>query len=78
MKRDIITGIGFFTALIGFAGLAEAFQGNGRSDVAMGIIAAGILILASQTVGEWIDENKKDRDFNASYPCYLDYKRKRR
>ena len=77
-KTNIITGIGFFTTLIGFAGLAESFSGNGRSDIAMGIVAVGIVALASQTIGEWVNENKKDSGINASYPCYLDFRRKRR
>lgn len=76
---DIITGIGFFVTLIGFAGLAEAFQGNGKTHIAMIIVLIGILCVGSQTLREVIDEIKEDgSSINASYPCYLDFKRKRR
>lgn len=76
---DILTGIGFFITLIGFAGLAEAFQGNGRTDVSMIVVLAGILIMATQTITEWVKENRREKkDFNANYPCYLSFKRKGR
>jgi len=77
-KTDIVTGIGFFTTLVGFAGLAESFSGNGKTPIAMGIVAIGILLCASQTMGEWINEIKDNSGINASYPCYLDFKRKSR
>lgn len=77
-KSDIITGIGFFTTLIGFAGLAEAFSGNGRTDIAMGIIVVGIALCASQTIREGVASVKEDMGINASYPSYLTIKRKRR
>ena len=48
-SSDVITGIGFFTTLIGFAGLAEAFQGNGKTHIAMIIVAIGIGLCATQT-----------------------------
>lgn len=77
--NNVITGIGFFITLIGFAGLAEAFQGNGKTHIAMIIVLIGILCVGSQTLREVIDEIKEDgSSLNASYPCYLDFKRKRR
>ena len=76
---DIITGIGFFVTLIGFAGLAEAFQGNGKTHIAMIIVLIGILLCGSQTIREVIKNVKEDgSSIDASYPCYLDFKRKRR
>lgn len=76
---NVITGIGFFMTLIGFAGLAEAFQGNGKTHIAMIIVLIGILLCGSQTIREVIEDVKEDgNSINASYPCYLDFKRKRR
>lgn len=75
---NILTGIGFFMTLIGFAGLAEAFQGNGKTHIAMIIVLIGILLCGSQTIREVIEDVKEGSSINASYPCYLDFKRKRR
>lgn len=75
-SSDVITGIGFFTTLIGFAGLAEAFQGNGKTHIAMIIVAIGIGLCATQTIREGIKSVKEDMGFNASYPSYLSIKRK--
>lgn len=77
--NNLITGVGFFVTIIGFAGLAEAFQGNGSTSVGIALVATGIIIMATQTVIEWVKENKREkRDFNANYPCYLSFKRKGR
>lgn len=76
---NVITGIGFFTTIVGLAGLAEAFQGNGKTHIAMIIVLIGILLCGSQTIREVIEDVKEDgSSINASYPCYLDFKRKRR
>ena len=77
-KTDIATGIGFFTTLVGFAGLAESFSGNGKTPIAMGIVAIGILLCASQTIREGVASVKEDMGFSANYPSYLALKRKRR
>lgn len=77
-KTNIITGIGFFTTLIGFGGLAESFNGNGKTSIAMIIVAIGILMCASQTIREGVASVKEDMGINASYPSYLAIKRKRR
>lgn len=77
--NNIFTGIGFFVTLIGFAGLAEAFQGNGSTSVGIAFVATGIIIMATQTITEWVKENKREKkDFNASYPCYLSFRNKGR
>ena len=77
--NSIFTGIGFFVTLIGFAGLAEAFQGNGDTGVAIAFVGVGIIIMGIQTVIVWIKDIKEakreKRSFDASYPCYLDFKR---
>lgn len=76
---NTITGIGFFVTLIGLAGLAEAFEGNGKTYIAMIIVLVGIIICGSQTIKETIEDVKENgSSLNASYPCYLDFKRKRR
>lgn len=76
---NTITGIGFFTTLLGLAGLAESFQGNGKTYVAMIIVVIGIGLCASQTIKETIEDVKEDGSgLDANYPCYLDFKRKRR
>lgn len=75
----MITAIGFFITLIGFAGLAEAFQGNGSTAIGMVFIIVGISLCATQTIIEWVKENKREKkDFNANYPCYLSFKHKGR
>lgn len=77
--NNIITGVGCFVTIIGFAGLAEAFQGNGSTAIGMAFVVVGIILCATQTITEWIKENKREKkDFNANYPCYLSFKRKGR
>ena len=74
---NVITGVGFFVTIIGFAGLAEAFQGNGSTAIGMAFVVVGIILCGTQTITEWVKENKREKkDFNANYPCYLSFKRK--
>lgn len=77
-KTDIITGIGFFTTLIGFAGLAEAFQGNGKTHIALLIVVIGIGLCATQTIREWVKDIEKSDSNIADYPCYLSFRCKGR
>ena len=76
---NTITGIGFFTTLIGLAGLAESFQGNGKTYIAMIILVIGIGLCGSQTIKETLEDVKEaGSSLNADYPCYLSFRRKGR
>ena len=76
---NAMTGIGFFITLLGFAGLAESFQGNGSTAIGMAFVVVGISLCGTQTIIEFVEEVKREkRGIDASYPCYLSFRNKGR
>ena len=77
--NNAMSGIGFFITLLGFAGLAESFQGNGSTGISVAFMAVGIIIMATQTIIEFVEDVKREkRGIDASYPCYLSFRNKGR